>query len=728
MPRSPSARRPVLIRDRLQRFPLVAGVGFGAVLLVTVVLGVATQRALHRLERGLQPSLELTLQVGARLDAARRAFESAEAVGDRTLLADADSARATVHREVARARTRPGADSLELAALERAYDAYLLAGRYATDLAVAMGADADASIVAASRAWRAREGLRELLDRRSARDRVAIADAFHVARQTQRTMWGGIALVTAAALAVLVALALRLARGIADPLRGAVAAAERIADGDLDVALPEAPDDEMGQLLGALRRTLARLSGTIAELRASEAQLAHQAFHDALTGLANRALFRDRVEHALARGAREGDRRVAVLFLDLDDFKAVNDSLGHDAGDRLLGQVAARLRLATRGCDTVARLGGDEFAILLEDAHGADEATAVADRIAAALCRPVAIVGREVSVGGSIGIALDEPAITADALLRNADIAMYAAKSAGHAAGTVQHRLFDASLLDAVVSRVELERDLARALAREEFHLLYQPIVDLATGRVVSAEALVRWQHPERGLVSPAHFVPVAEGSGHVVALGRWVLEAACREAASWPAVPDGGEVPSVSVNLSGRQLEEASLVADVRDVLAATGLAPARLTLEITESVIMHDTERTLEQLHALKALGVRLAIDDFGTGYSSLSYLQRFPVDVLKIDKSFVDGVARGGHDAALARTIVALGEMLALRTVAEGIEHEAQRAQLAALGCALGQGYLFARPLPAAELRARIVGAAPPLTAARRRGARGRAKATA
>jgi len=515
-----------------------------------------------------------------------------------------------------------------------------------------------------------------------------------------------------------VVLARRLARGIAEPLRAVVAAAERIADGELDVVVPEAPADELGQLVGALRRTLARLSGTIADLRGSEAQLAHQAFHDALTGLANRALFRDRLAHALARteagrganaAAPDGDR-VAVLLLDLDDFKSVNDSLGHGAGDRLLAQVARRLERATRGCDTVARLGGDEFAVLVEPAGTAEDVAALAERLVGAMRRPMRVDGREVPVGASVGVALSAPGLSPEGLLRNADVAMYAAKAARRdttAGASAGYRLFDGTLLDAVVHRVELERDLARAIARgrcEEFRLHYQPIVELGTGRVAGAEALVRWQHPTRGLVAPGHFVPLAEETGHVVALGRWVLETACREAAAWPA-PAGGAAPSISVNVSGRQLAEPSLLDDVTRALAQSGLPPARLTLEVTETVLMRDTAQALAALHALKALGVRLAVDDFGTGYSSLSYLRQFPVDVLKIDKSFVDGVARGGHDAALARTIVALAEMLGLRTVAEGVEHEAQRDALGALGCALGQGYLFARPLAADAMRAYV-----------------------
>ncbi|GJG85458.1 hypothetical protein tb265_06390 [Gemmatimonadetes bacterium T265] len=460
--------------------------------------------------------------------------------------------------------------------------------------------------------------------------------------------------------------------------------------------------------------------------RRIEIALGRQALRDPLTGLANRALFRDRVEHALARLARHGapsaggaGARVAVLFLDLDNFKTVNDSLGHHAGDGLLCAVAARLLNATRGCDTVARLGGDEFAVLLENARGAGDAHAVAERIAAALRVPVPVGAgpagagpagtgaagtgaAEARVGASIGIAFAEPGVDTDVLLRNADAAMYRAKAEGKG----RHAVFDPALVAAAAERLELERDLANALVGGgEFALVYQPIVSLATGAVTGAEALLRWRHATRGVVSPADFIPLAEASGLIVELGRWVLEEACRAAAGWPPGAEGAPV-GVTVNVSGRQLLHPALPAHVAGALERSGLAPSRLTLEITESVLMHDTDGTLAVLRALKALGVRLAVDDFGTGYSSLRYLQQFPVDVLKIDKSFVDGVARGGpqgqHDAALARTIVALGEMLALRTVAEGVEHAEQSELLRTMGCDFGQGYLFARPLDGEGLR--------------------------
>jgi diguanylate cyclase (GGDEF)-like protein len=463
-----------------------------------------------------------------------------------------------------------------------------------------------------------------------------------------------------------------------------------------------------------------------------ERELAHQALTDALTGLANRVLFRDRVAHALARSSRNPGS-VAVLLVDLDGFKLINDGLGHGVGDAVLCRVAECFQHAVRDGDTVARLGGDEFAILLEDVRTVEEADAAAARLYGALTLPVTVglrqpgvtesaewktdgssdesgagSAREVFVKASIGIALATPGEDPEALLRNADVAMYAAKARGK--GQAMH--FERSMHEQALTRLRLEEDLRVAVADlvqggdSPFAVVFQPIVALDTQKVVSAEALVRWNHPRRGVISPEEFIPVAEDTGLIVPLGLWVLTQACAAAASWPISDDDNEI-GVSVNLSGRQLQDASIVDDVRAVLASTGLAPRRLTLEITESVVLRDTSHTLDQLTALKTLGLRLAVDDFGTGYSSLSYLRQFPVDVLKIDKSFIDGIARGGDGAALARTIVALADTLQLRTVAEGIEDGAQHSALRALGCTLGQGFLFARPMTQGELLRCIAG---------------------
>ena len=445
----------------------------------------------------------------------------------------------------------------------------------------------------------------------------------------------------------------------------------------------------------------------ITERTALEAQLTHRAFHDPLTSLANRALFRDRVDHALARSRREKTSGVVVLFLDLDDFKAVNDTMGHDAGDQLLVAVATKLLNATRGSDTVARLGGDEFAILLENTRVDDEVVVVARRLLTSVSAPMFVGVRErrtqARVGTSIGIARARADDTADTLLRNADLAMYKAKKSGKS----RFEFFHPDMQLEVAERIQLEADMRGALVLgTEFHLLYQPIVDLATRTIVGVESLARWSHPQRGVLAPASFMPLAEESGLIVPLGRWILRDACRQASRWQAV-NGAQSLGVTINVAARQLRDASFPRDVEDALTDFGIDASTLTLDITESVIMSDIDSTLGTLFALKELGVRLAIDDFGTGHSSLSSLRQFPIDVLKIDKSFVDGVARGGQNSALARTVIALAETLGLRTVAEGIEHADQHDALSMLGCEWGQGFLFARPLPADQIMGIVQG---------------------
>jgi diguanylate cyclase (GGDEF)-like protein len=415
----------------------------------------------------------------------------------------------------------------------------------------------------------------------------------------------------------------------------------------------------------------------------------HQAFHDALTGLPNRALLVDRLQQGLKR-AQRSRAPLAVLFLDLDRFKMVNDSLGHAAGDDLLMAVASRLSDCIRPGDTAARFGGDEFAILLEDVDSAGAAERAAMRILYSLEAPFEVAGREVFISASIGIAMGRD--TVDDPIRDADLAMYRAKAAGKG----RFEVFEPRMHAAVMERVELEADLQRAVERDELVLHYQPIVELSGGEIRSVEALLRWARPDHGLVPPAAFIPLAEETQLMPQLGRWVLREACRQGARWLADrPEDGRF-SVTVNLSGRQLQSAGLVEDVTAALEHAGLPPERLVLEITETVLMSDIEATINKLKRLKELGVELAVDDFGTGYSSLQYLRRFPIDILKIDKAFVDDVDGPDADSTLARAIIDLGESFRLRVIGEGIEREDQRRRLLELGCELGQGFLFTRPV--------------------------------
>ncbi len=434
----------------------------------------------------------------------------------------------------------------------------------------------------------------------------------------------------------------------------------------------------------------------ISERKALEEQLRQLAFHDPLTLLANRNLFRDRVQHALTL-AQRGPSSVAVMFLDLDNFKNINDSLGHDAGDRLLQAVAQRIIKTTRSSDTVARLGGDEFAVLIEGIATIAEVQRLADGLIATLNIPFPLNGMEVRVGASIGVAFSGNESGTETLLSNADIAMYHAK----AAGKNRHVTFQTQMQDMLQERMRLEADIGRAFAREEFFLEYQPIVDLGTRSLLGVEALVRWRHPEAGVLMPARFIQVVEECGQIDKLGRWVLQRACRDLCAWRGSVAGGSGLRLAVNISGRHLQHGELVHDVAQALHESGLEAGNLVIELTESTIMYNTDANLERFHRLKALGVRLAIDDFGTGYSSLSYLHRFPIDILKIDRSFVSRLTNSDNGPELASAVITLGETLGLDTVAEGIESEPQVAALLALGCVAGQGFLFAKAGALADL---------------------------
>jgi diguanylate cyclase (GGDEF)-like protein len=429
-----------------------------------------------------------------------------------------------------------------------------------------------------------------------------------------------------------------------------------------------------------------------------EDQLAHQAFHDPLTGLANRALLLDRIDHALATARRDPKRHLALLYLDLDDFKTVNDALGHEAGDKLLREAADRLAAGLRPGDTASRLGGDEFAVLLEGLPDRDLAYEIGARLLESLQAPFDASGEGVFVNASIGIAVSTGLDDAAGLLRNADLAMYRAKNEGKG----RFEIYEAGMHAVVVDRMALKADMRRGLAEDEFEPYYQPIVDLETGRITGVEALVRWNHPERGVVAPVAFIPLAEETGLIIPIGSRVLHRACADAAKWLAEFGDRAPKSMSVNLSPRQIQDPGVVAEVELALSQSGLEPSALTLEITESFLLDDTESAAVTLAQLKALGIRIALDDFGTGYSSLTHLDRFPVDVLKIDKSFVDALgSNDGERSSLVGAIVNLGMMLGLHVTAEGIEGSGQLASLRSMGCELGQGFLFAKPMDAAAL---------------------------
>ena len=439
-------------------------------------------------------------------------------------------------------------------------------------------------------------------------------------------------------------------------------------------------------------RLLSRSITYAIERKRAEVELAHQAMHDALTALPNRALFYDRLGQALNRVGRHS-AAVAVLFLDLDRFKLVNDSLGHGAGDKLLVAVADRLSNVLRAGDTAARFGGDEFVILCEDVSGERQAIAIAERIAAELDAPFAVEGDEVFVRTSVGIALaTEPGARPEALIRDADAAMYRAKERGGGL----YEVFDDQMRERAVRRMETENALHRALDRGEFVMHYQPIMTMATGALHGVEALARWEHPQRGLIMPGEFIEAAEETGLIIALGAWAFEAACMQAADW----NGGLM--MSVNLSARQCGHPDLVATFGDILRRTGVDPSCLCLEITETALMEDVEASTATLRALKDLGLALALDDFGTGYSSLRALQHFPVDTVKIDRSFIAPIEHDPQEAAIVAAVISLSHALGLRTVAEGIETIAQVDRLRALGCDLAQGYYFARPGPPADVR--------------------------
>jgi diguanylate cyclase (GGDEF)-like protein len=444
-----------------------------------------------------------------------------------------------------------------------------------------------------------------------------------------------------------------------------------------------------------LNHYISELERTHRALQESKEHFRHAAFHDSLTDLPNRSLFSDYLKLAIERSKRQSDYLFAVLFLDLDRFKYINDSLGHSSGDQLIVELARRLQGCLRQVDTVSRFGGDEFAILLDGIKDPSDAIRVAEKIQDELLRPFELGGHEAFTSASIGIALssagyDQP----DLILRDADTAMYRAKDAGKSC----YELFDLEMHSRAVIRMRLENDLRRAVERNEFCVYYQPIMSVETGRLSGFEALVRWQHPERGLVAPSEFIPVAEETGMIGQLGSWILEESCRQMHAWHQEHPANRALTMNVNLSSKQLIQSGLVQEVSDILKRTGLGARSLKLEITESVVMENAELAATMLKQLSDLNVHLCIDDFGTGYSSLSYLHRFPVDTLKIDRSFVNRIEEKDENVEIVRTIATLARNLGMEVVAEGVESEDQLACLKALRCEYAQGYLFSRALTA------------------------------
>lgn len=446
---------------------------------------------------------------------------------------------------------------------------------------------------------------------------------------------------------------------------------------------------------GAIRDVILTFED-VTQKRTAETELAIQTFRDRLTSLPNRTLFMERLTQAILRTERR-KLATAVLFIDLDRFKVVNDSLGHDSGDHLLIHMAKRLRGCLRPEDTVARLGGDEFVILFEDLPSANDGLRVAERISESMKVPFPINGQEIFTTCSMGLALCSEADTVPSeLVRDAEVAMYRAKAKGE--GSIE--IFDPSMNAQALVRFQMEGELRRAIEREEFVLFYQPLICLRTGLIEGWEALVRWKHPERGMVPPLEFIPLAEETGLIVPIGKWVLEEAMRQASLWNDRYPSHPPRLMNVNISGRQFQQKELVATVTEALAASQFQPSCLKLEITESVMMKDPQASLEAMKVFRGLEIHLVIDDFGTGYSSLSYLKRFPVDTLKVDKSFVDGLGRDAESTAIVGAIISLSKSLGMRVTAEGIETEAQLARLRLLNCDQGQGYFFSRPLPAAQ----------------------------
>jgi diguanylate cyclase (GGDEF)-like protein len=661
---------------------------FGLMLAPIVILAaiqlVVGRQAAHRADRASQ---EIRVEMSAVLTA-RDALRQLEAAADAAMQRQEGS-----ERLLAMARSSARAAFEGVAGFDAARERRLAAA-LERDLDRALGALGGGMPSAAPGALVPFRAAVRTADRRLGQ--LGQIGLIEVARDSERTRAAQevqlLVLLAGLVLGLLLALwqARRLRDRIQRPLRELGDAAKRIGGGKPVDRVDVETDDELAALAEAFNTMAERIAD-------SRRDLEHQALHDALTGLPNRTLLTNRVAHALAPGRRGAERRVAVMVLDLDDFKKINDSYGHSAGDALLIELRRRLYTAVRPEDTVARLGGDEFGLLVHDAASDEQALEIAERVRAAVGAPARVAGARVQTSASVGVAIAGPGAVAEELLRNADVAMYRAKAERR--GVVA---FEPWMHAETVRRVELEEELRGAIAAGALELHYQPIVALPGGEVAGVEALVRWQHPERGMISPGEFIPLAEHSGSIVELGTWVLDhavGAARRLQTWG-------VESMSINVSPRQFAEP----DFCDVALAAaerhGLAPERIVLEVTEGMLVADPAAAADRIRRLHERGFRVAIDDFGTGYSSLSYLSSFTVDVLKIDRAFVRNVADpAGSDRAVAEAIVALGRSLGMTIVAEGVETEPQRETLVDLGCDAAQGFLFHRPMREPDLLRRI-----------------------
>jgi diguanylate cyclase (GGDEF)-like protein len=534
-----------------------------------------------------------------------------------------------------------------------------------------------------------------------------------IAAQTLRLQWIVWSMLSSVAIAVL--LVYYTSRAIAQPIHTLATVARRVAqESNFDLQVPTTTSNEVGVLAATFNHLITQVKQLLQAQTSIQAKLTHDAMHDALTGLPNRLLFRERLNHAISLAKRQPDYRFAVLFLDLDQFKSVNDHLGHLKGDQLLIEVANRLLPCLQTVDTISRLGGDEFAILLEAIRNPEEITSIAKRLQSILAIPFYLSGQAFRVTTSIGIVLNNPDTdNMEEILCNADIAMYRAKALGRG----QYVFFDAAMQSQVSNRLQLENDLRQVVEtltsganssagnQSELYLVYQPIVDLDTQKLVGFEALVRWQHPDRGLIPPSEFIPVAEETGMIVEIGAWVMQTACHQWVEWQQIAAVASSLSISVNLSGKQLLRADLFTQIQQILTETGLPPSNLKLELTETMLIQQADAAIATLRTLEAMGIQLVIDDFGTGYSSLSYLHRLPISVLKIDRQFIQGINVDCKKLILVKSIISLAENLNLTVVAEGIETTEQLAELVSLQCRYGQGYLFSPPVSKEKVALRL-----------------------